>query len=616
MARTLTVLVALLLNLSSTRGGVELNTVTDFGGTGGTPQATLSPYIVVPSVDFCGTTTVSTYPSGYGTIFSLSWGPGPWYQPNVTSIHNFAATEGGDPVAAPIGPGILLYGTTANRALSNSLFSAGMGSVYKTTTNGTLTVLYRFGTRTNTAGQPLDGASPHTPLVLSRDANADYYGTTYYGGSNGYANGGLGFGTIFLISPSGVLTTVHSFSGTDGAFPNGMMRGVDGNYYGATACGGSNTTPANFSTNPGYGTVFKLTSNGVFSVLYSFGNVTNASGNALDGWDPQPLLQGSDGALYGVSTYGGTNVAPVNTNGYAGCGTVFKVATNGGFSLLYSFGAVSNTNGFILDGYNPVSTLCLGADGSFFGVTKLGGLYTNGTVFKVNTNGLLATLHSFGAVFVREPPGPPSGTFQSEDGSFPEAGLVLASDNNFYGTTSSGGNGPGTLFQLAPGLPYEPFFPASAAVASGTSNTFLIGVDSLYPLSFQWRFHGTNLVDNFHISGSTTSNLTILGVTAADAGIYSVGVTNLLGGLTNTVTLSVTNPPPVVQSFSFSQPGGMLTFTWSAISGQTYQIQYTTDLTLATWLNLSPSFVATNGVMSSSDWLTNTQSFYRVVLLP
>jgi uncharacterized repeat protein (TIGR03803 family) len=121
---------------------------------------------------------------------------------------------------------------------------------------------------------------------------------------------------------------LYSFTGRDDGYgPNGLAQGSDGSFYGTTFSGGSNSV----------GTVFEINTNGQLTTLYAFGTVTNASGGALDGANPQAaLVQGSDGNFYGTTAYDGV--------GYAG--TVFRLAmvpefqpltlTNGRLSLSWS----------------------------------------------------------------------------------------------------------------------------------------------------------------------------------------------------------------------------------------------------------------------------------------
>jgi uncharacterized repeat protein (TIGR03803 family) len=132
----------------------------------------------------------------------------------------------------------------------------------------------------------------------------------------------------------------------------------------------------------------------VLTTLYSF-----TGGH--DGANPQAaLVQGSDGYFYETTEYGG---AYTNSSGY---GTVFKVSTNGALATLYSFGSVTNGSGDALDGSNPVAGLVQGRDGSFYGTTqptqsesgdgggcpKCCGPGQPGTVFKVRTNGVLTRM--------------------------------------------------------------------------------------------------------------------------------------------------------------------------------------------------------------------------------
>ncbi len=224
---------------------------------------------------------------------------------------------------------------------------------------------------------------------------------------------------IFGAQAGVVLTTLNSFADTnDGANPNGLVQGNDGNFYGTTYEGGTN----------GLGTVFKISTNGALTTLYSFGSLQDTDGDPLDGANPvAALLQGNDGYFYGTTFSGGTNY-------YAG--TVFKISPNGALTTLYSFGSVQDTNGNLLDGYYPNAGLVQGSDGNFYGTTIWGGTNVYGTLFKINNNGMLTTLHSFTS---------------GNDGGNPRGALVQGSDGFFYGTTTWGGtNGYyGTVFKVS-----------------------------------------------------------------------------------------------------------------------------------------------------------------------
>ena len=131
-----------------------------------------------------------------------------------------------------------------------------------------------------------DGEDPVAGLVQGTDGN--FYGTTLYGGANGD-------GTVFKITPNGMLTTLHSFGSQvgDGTWPDGgLVQGTDGNFYGTTLIGGSH---------PDFGTVFSITPSGTLTILHSFGRQ-----GAGEGLNPYAgLVQGTDGNFYGTTESGG-----------------------------------------------------------------------------------------------------------------------------------------------------------------------------------------------------------------------------------------------------------------------------------------------------------------------
>jgi uncharacterized repeat protein (TIGR03803 family) len=277
------------------------------------------------------------------------------------------------------------YGTTVVGGSSSS------GTVFRITTNGVFTSLISFN--------GYNGAAPSAELLLGRDGQ--FYGTTEWGGSDGNV------GTVFKVTTNGVLTTLVSFDGANGANPvAGLVSGSDGHFYGTTSDGGSR----------GNGTVFKITTNGVLTTLVSFAGTDGANPKAA-------LLFGEDGSLYGTTYRGGSSYASSADGGF---GTVFKMTTNGVLTTLISF---TGTNGA-----NPKSGLVLGRDGNFYGTSSQDRSSNYGTVFRVTTNGVLTSLV----------------TFTGDNGASPEAGLLLANDGYFYGTTSRGGpGGGGTIFRLA-----------------------------------------------------------------------------------------------------------------------------------------------------------------------
>jgi|HubBroStandDraft_1064217.scaffolds.fasta_scaffold05293_5 uncharacterized repeat protein (TIGR03803 family) len=346
----------------------------------------------------------------------------------------FDGANGATPVDTPLAQGRDgdLYGTTLGGGAN------GSGTVFKITPRATLTTLYSFCSQTNCA----DGSLPYGGLVLGKDGN--FYGTTSQGGASGIS------GTVFKITPSGTLTTLHSFDGTDGAFAGApMILATDGNFYGITENGGAINA----------GTVFKITPTGALTTLHSFisGEGSDATG---------PLVQASDGSFYGTTESGGAN----------GYGTIFKITPGGTFTTFHSFNST--------DGSAPACGLVQASDGNLYGTTYEGGSNNScpngcGTVFKINLDGALTTLHNF----------------DSTDGANPIAGLIQATDGNFYGTTYGGGTdgGWGTVFEIAAdgtvttlhsfegsdgAQPYAPVTQATSGNLYGTStNGTVTGVD-------------------------------------------------------------------------------------------------------------------------------------------
>ena len=205
------------------------------------------------------------------------------------------------------GPHGSFYGSTQRGGTNHN------GTLFKLTSTGNYVELYVFSAQgTDASATNSDGFSPTGALVLG--TNGNFFGTTQYGGSNGN-------GTIFQVTPTGDFTSVYSFSSldlatftdnADGATPNGLTLGTDGNFYGTTQTGGAN----------GLGEFFQYSITGGMTPLYSFG----ASDN--DAAYPQAVLvQGPNGNFYGTSAFGGSALS----------GTIFEVTPDGMLTVLHSF---------------------------------------------------------------------------------------------------------------------------------------------------------------------------------------------------------------------------------------------------------------------------------------
>jgi uncharacterized repeat protein (TIGR03803 family) len=200
------------------------------------------------------------------------------------TLHSFNSTDGNDPLGALVqGVDGNLYGTTRFGGSFNS------GSIFKITPGGTLITLFSFCAQTSCP----EGREAGAPLALGTDGN--FYGTTTTGGANGS-------GTVFKITPAGGLTTLYSFcSQANCADGNnvvaGLVQGTDGNFYGTASGGGV----GGFYN----GTVFKITPAGVLTTLYSF---CPLGFSCTDGVGPSAgLVQGTDGNFYGTTTDGGAH---------------------------------------------------------------------------------------------------------------------------------------------------------------------------------------------------------------------------------------------------------------------------------------------------------------------
>jgi uncharacterized repeat protein (TIGR01451 family) len=269
-----------------------------------------------------------------------------------------------------------------------------IGTLFKWSRDGSVSTLHSFDWRP-------DGANPNASLTLGPDGNL--YGTALNGGTNLMQTGpnsydALSLGTVFRLTTNGIFTPLVYFNGTNGANPYDALTLLNGSFYGTTAYGGISNS----------GTVFQMTTNGALTVLDSF---TGANGSHPYG----KLTVGPNGHLYGMTGFGGiSNV-----------GTVFEISTQGPINTILHF---TGTNGA-----NPQSGLFWNSDGYFYGAAQNGGSRNLGTLFKLTPSGVLTTLTSFGLT----------------NGAFPEGDLIKGPDGNLYGATPQGGTGfNGTVFRI------------------------------------------------------------------------------------------------------------------------------------------------------------------------
>jgi uncharacterized repeat protein (TIGR03803 family) len=390
------------------------------------------------------------------------------------TLYSFGATS----TDAEQPPGVLIkgsdgnfYGTTEAGGLTGSDAVAidGNGTVYRVTPTGEETVLYLF------AGTPADGALP-TAVIQGSDGN--FYGTTGVGGPNDAgtvfeltpqgvetviysfkavpdgsfpvalvqandgnfygttSNGGAhNLGSVFKLTPEGVETILYSFSGPpDGANPTGqLIQGSDGNFYGVTFEGGlpipGTAQPNTFVPDYG-GTVFKVTPQGVETILHRFAAGADSEGPSAG------LIQGSDGNFYGTTSGGNfdsiSTAAAVNTNS----GTVYQITPAGAESILHTFSPSGS------EGSLPEAQLAEGSDGNFYGTAVSGGADGGGTAFQITPAGAVTVLYSF--------------PLAAMHGAAPDTNLIQGSDGNFYGATEAlGAHNEGYFFRLVLSTPLD-----------------------------------------------------------------------------------------------------------------------------------------------------------------
>ncbi len=333
------------------------------------------------------------------------------------------------------------------------------------------------------------GTNGCTPLTAPVQAPSGiFYGTTPYS-----CNGVSSDGVIYSLTSSGAYKVLHTFSGPDGAYPHAPLTvGADGNLYGGTSQGGNNN----------YGVLFKITPSGTYTVLHYFAG--------SDGSDVENgMTVGRDGNLYGVTYRGGGG----------GVGVIFKLTTGGTYTVI---------NPVLQPSTGPASSLVQGTDGKFYGILGAGSSGNNGVLYSVTTTGTLSRLHNF------------CQQTKCTDGYGPSTPLVQDTDGKFYGVTGQGGtpsqcnsgNGCGVFYSLDVGL--APFINLSTYSGNVGSTVGIFGQD--FDSASVVKFNGVKAA-KITLSGTTYITATV----PAGATDGKVTVTTGTTTLTSTQTFIVHN---------------------------------------------------------------------------
>jgi uncharacterized repeat protein (TIGR03803 family) len=301
-----------------------------------------------------------------GTIFRISPAGA------MKVVHSFA---GGAEGCYPTG-GLSLNAAGSLVGIASGCGASGAGALFRSSLSGTVVVMHTFTAGTD--GYNNTGCSGRAPT--QRASDSFFVGSNCYGGPYGY-------GTVWTLAPNGRFDVLHAFNETwaDGLYGIDIALAADETIVGVTNQGGIGNN----------GTIFKIATNGTYTILYNFSN------QGHDGNQPEGIAIGPDGGYYGVTYYGGQ----------FNQGVVFQFL-GGKFKVLHHV-----WNGIVREGGNPVAKPVIDGNGAIWGST-----YNSGAMFRATKAGVYSSMYVFG----------------TGDGVSPDGAVALAG-NDFYASTRTGG---------------------------------------------------------------------------------------------------------------------------------------------------------------------------------
>jgi uncharacterized repeat protein (TIGR03803 family) len=414
----------------------------------------------------------------------------------------------------------------------------------------------------------------------------------FYGETNGDIEASPCYpqcGTVFQLTPTGVVTVIHLFTGgTDGAFPSGgLIVGSDGGLYGVATAAGNTQLCGGY----GCGTVFRISPSGAFSVIHTFQGGSDGEGPKYG------LLQASDGSLYGTTQAGGD--AAECPNG-SGCGTIFKIDAQGTLSTVYEF---SSDDSYGEGGI--ASALTEGSDGGLYGAAFDQGQY--GYIYRLS-DGVVSDFYD---------------GFTATTGQI-SGGLLVGSDQAFYGATANGvfrlttsgdfyaydpPDGPNGLFGYGPWLNQGSdgnfYGTAEPGTASDAMSVYEVAFSPALPAPVQIALSASSVIPGAPVKASfSVNNAFSLTMQQCYGFVTSNGVTTALGKVAGTYSSTT---KLYTGSVSFNPPAGTYNYALTCGGIESGFASLYVGYPTSTTLTANPTTVSPPGSVSLQATVTRTQ---------